>query len=224
MKILLSILTLSLLLSTKQKSHEKFNAEIIDWEVKNTSEYEGMYKFGTSEWESELVIIIDNNEYYGQIRTGAWKTVDDKLDWVYNFENLENVKIVGNKFYSNKTDGAFIKDEGNKALKLFNSWTEDGVEISSKRTIFSQWLNGEFVIASLKKQNLAELRKYTKSELQIMRNEIFARYFYKFKTGGEMDRHFSNQTWYKPQHNDVSKFLTEIEKYNIQLIQKVENE
>jgi len=60
--------------------------------------------------------------------------------------------------------------------------------------------------------------------LQIMRNEIFARYGYKFAVGGEMAKHFGEQAWYKPQFDDVTSKLTEIELINIALIQLLEKE
>lgn len=55
-----------------------------------------------------------------------------------------------------------------------------------------------------------------------MRNEIFARYGYKFKTGGKMDSYFQQQDWYKKQHDNVNDFLTGIEQQNIKLIQQIE--
>jgi len=60
--------------------------------------------------------------------------------------------------------------------------------------------------------------------LQIMRNEIFARYGHKFIAGGEMAKHFATQTWYKAQFDDVTAKLTEIERINIALIQILEKE
>jgi hypothetical protein len=57
-----------------------------------------------------------------------------------------------------------------------------------------------------------------------MRNEIFARYGYKFKSGGEMDKYFKSQDWYSGQHDNVNDFLTELEKENIKLIRQIENE
>jgi len=46
----------------------------------------------------------------------------------------------------------------------------------------------------------------------------------KFKKGGEMEKYFTKQNWYKPQHIDIIKFLTQIELANIELIKKVEKE
>ena len=55
-----------------------------------------------------------------------------------------------------------------------------------------------------------------------MRNEIFARYGHAFIPGGEMERYFNNQKWYKNKHIDATKLLTDIEKQNIKLIKKHE--
>lgn len=61
----------------------------------------------------------------------------------------------------------------------------------------------------------------SKEDLKIMRNEIFARHGYIFKTP-ELKNYFKNQSWYKPQYNNVDKDLTEIEKKNILLIKQYE--
>ncbi len=66
-----------------------------------------------------------------------------------------------------------------------------------------------------------ELRKYSKTDLKIMRNEIFAAHGYIFKTSA-MKEYFSSKKWYIPRFDNVDKKLTEIEKKNIDLIRKVE--
>jgi hypothetical protein len=38
-----------------------------------------------------------------------------------------------------------------------------------------------------------------------------------------MYNYFSKKEWYRGEHRDVSKYLTPVEKYNIQIIQKFEN-
>lgn len=57
--------------------------------------------------------------------------------------------------------------------------------------------------------------------LKIMRNEIFARHGYIFKTA-DMIQHFSNQSWYRPVNNDVNAYLSKIEKENINFIKRYE--
>ena len=67
------------------------------------------------------------------------------------------------------------------------------------------------------------LKKYSKSDLRIMRNEIFADYGYKFKSR-DLREHFAKQNWYVPRQLDVTDSLTEIEKRNIQTILKLEKD
>ena len=55
-----------------------------------------------------------------------------------------------------------------------------------------------------------------------MRNEIFARYYYDFIDGGEMETYFEKTDWYRPVYDIVDRYLTEIERYNIELIRRFE--
>jgi len=57
-------------------------------------------------------------------------------------------------------------------------------------------------------------------ELDWMRNEIYARHGYSF-ANKEIASQFSNQNWYMPCSTNVENKLTQIEKTNIQRIQKI---
>lgn len=59
-------------------------------------------------------------------------------------------------------------------------------------------------------------------ELKIMRNEIYARHGYIFKTP-EMKDYFSSQRWYSPRYENVDDQLTDVEKKNIALIKRYES-
>ena len=65
------------------------------------------------------------------------------------------------------------------------------------------------------------LRGKSPSELRIMRNEIFARYGYIFKSEDLRD-YFTSKKWYKPTSDNVNGLLTEIDKKNIELIAEFE--
>lgn len=67
-----------------------------------------------------------------------------------------------------------------------------------------------------------DLNKLSKQELQIIRNEIFARHGYIFRKGGKMDTFFRKQKWYQPKYKNVDHLLSEIEKRNIKNIRKFE--
>jgi hypothetical protein len=82
-------------------------------------------------------------------------------------------------------------------------------------------LNGLYPFASEELLNASELNSYTKQDLKIMRNEIYARHGYIFKTP-ELKTYFLKQSWYYGQHNDVTSKLSSIEKQNIELIKKYE--
>jgi len=59
-------------------------------------------------------------------------------------------------------------------------------------------------------------------ELKIMRNEIFARYGYIFKSP-EMRDYFKYEKWYVPTYDNVDNMLTDVEKKNIELIKRYES-
>lgn len=80
---------------------------------------------------------------------------------------------------------------------------------------------GKYPLASVRLLTPADLRGKTREDLLIMRNEIFARHFYRFQ-GEKMAAYFSSQNWYTPLHDDVSPKLTDLEKKNIELIRRFE--
>lgn len=61
----------------------------------------------------------------------------------------------------------------------------------------------------------------SKHDLKIMRNEIFARHGYIFKTS-EMKSYFSTQSWYYGRYDDVSSLLSDLEHKNVALIKSYE--
>ena len=180
--------------------------------------------------ESDFILILGLHNCYGQIKSGAWS--NDGSAWIWTYRNLSNIRIDGNKFYSDQTNGEFvIYDNGKKkikGLKIYNSWSgltkNDEYEIGIKSYSINDYFNGKYPQASKRILSIDELKKLTKLNLKIMRNEIFARYGYKFKPGGEMEKYFKSQTWYSGQHDNVNGFLTNLEKENIKLIQQIEKE
>jgi hypothetical protein len=67
----------------------------------------------------------------------------------------------------------------------------------------------------------SDMEGLTSWDLKVMRNEIFARYGYIFRTQ-EMIDHFSQQSWYAPRYDDVTRLLSSIEKKNIEFIKRYE--
>ncbi|MCV9387758.1 YARHG domain-containing protein [Reichenbachiella ulvae] len=65
------------------------------------------------------------------------------------------------------------------------------------------------------------LKGKAEEELRLMRNEIFARYGYIFKSE-KLTEYFSTKPWYSPKNSNVESKLTEVDKINIQRILKFE--
>lgn len=202
--------------------------KVSPWVVQSPEMYQYVYHFGDSEAESNLIIFFANGKVYAQISDGEW--TQDATTWKLNYENLSNVKIEGNKFYSSKTNGEFVVyDNGSEkvmGLKVLKPWTEyqdkKVYEIGTKSFEIKTYFSGKFPQASYKLLTKEELAKMSKEDLKIMRNEIYARYGYKFAAGGEMEKYFATQDWYAAQHEKVDAFMTTLETANIKLIQEAE--
>ena len=80
---------------------------------------------------------------------------------------------------------------------------------------------GDYPDARIRVLTASELSGYSKRELKLMRNEIFARHGYIFKTE-DMKKYFSSKQWYEPKYNDVNSMLTDIEQQNIGTIKQLE--
>jgi hypothetical protein len=71
------------------------------------------------------------------------------------------------------------------------------------------------------KLTLDQLCYLSKEELRILRNTIYAKYGLKFNSS-DLSEHFSKFSWYFGTKNNVENELSEIDKENIALIQKIE--
>lgn len=202
------------------------DTEIETVEQEKAIDFSGVYHFGVSEMETDLLILKAGSAYCAQIKSGDFN--NDATDYVWDYKNLSNVRVEGSKFYSNKTNGEFILTDGKiKGLEIYKSWSAiseaDGSEIGYWSYSINNYYAGNYKKASMAILSKDDLKGLSKSKLAIMRNEVFARYGYLFKINGEMDSYFKQQKWYKGQHKSVDHFLTEIEKHNIALIMKLEN-
>jgi hypothetical protein len=80
---------------------------------------------------------------------------------------------------------------------------------------------GEYPQASTRALKASEVENLTRVELQMMRQEIFARHGYCFNTK-EFRQRFENEDWYVPDTVDIRGRLTDLEKKNIALIKRYE--
>jgi hypothetical protein len=189
-----------------------------------------------SKGDVSLKKLTMDGEKYSTIRIYKYNDKGDKINETY--KDRGNSQEINYK-YDTKNNLIEIDDDENryiinyeyddfgnwiKEIKKVNDDTyvterkidyysdEDAVSINQQNS-----LPGKYQIASeriLSENDIANIDKY---ELKLMKNEIFARYGYIFKTP-EMKAYFESQNWYKPKYDDVTSYLTEIEKNNIALI------
>jgi len=112
----------------------------------------------------------------------------------------------------------YKKDNLNKTTDNNN---ETQITQDEKIDEYSSNVQGEYPEASLRLLYPEDLMNLSAFELKIMRNEIFARHGYIFKTP-EMKSYFLNQYWFEGRYNNVDNQLTKIEKENILLIKSYE--
>jgi len=204
-------------------------------DIPHLKEFQGAYHFGESEGEYTLTLLYRNrklyaNNFYNEWdnQKNTWRTINDDLPCYY-----ENGKIyIKNSSYELYTcikETLMTLNEGTNGLVSEFYSIEGGkihhyTQFSEGRPII---LYGNYPETSKTKLTIEILKSYTKKDLKIMRNEIFARYGHVFKKGGVMDTHFSLQDWYATKHflpKDTNSTipLSNIEKHNVTLIQALE--
>lgn len=208
-------------------------SDLSPWIPKFEIEYQGVYHFGESESESDLIIFFTGKFLIGQIKYGYWE--ENTGIWKTNFKTLTNLTIdQKGKFKSDEHSGQFIKyktENGEllSGLRIDNPWTSwiknSEFEIGTQSEFnHSTFFAGKYPETSTRELNPSRLRNLKSKDLRIMRNEIFARYGYQFKKEGKMEKYFKAQKWYREEHQNIGPFLTKIELYNIDLIKKIEKE
>lgn len=230
MRALLFVLTMLCLipLYAQEIAGEEINSDsVVAWQADMFS-YGGVYHFGFSEAESDLLIIVDGKDAYAQLR--QWEFSDDGQSWVQTYQNFTDVRINKNRFRSAEANGEFVScvygEERLLGLRIDKPWsplmTDASEEIGLKQNVKESLFEGKFSEASTQALSEEAIRLLSPEDIRIMRNEIFARYGYIFRQGGSMETYFKAQSWYKPVYKDVNPFLTDLEKKNIDLIRKVE--
>lgn len=176
--------------------------KIFEFSVKEPGDdkYDGTFKFRiedgllTGKWEAFKNINIKKREY-----------TLEKKEFKYN----PNIMLEYSQRYIdwNKYNSSNISSEelGDWIQKEFATATDQIHEINASRKL-------------LTKEQVENLKK---GDLTIIRNCIYARHGYSFKSR-PLRVFFDAQDWYIPVHSDIRSEFTEIEKENIKLLLKYE--
>lgn len=128
-----------------------------------------------------------------------------------------------------------IRDYLNKGAEIEGTTTESSsidnlkaaVVLESNEPKVENVQNKEIIhhskIQEVNTYNEEVLYDMTIAQLQLTRNEVYARKGYIFKKGGAMESYFSKQSWYTPKLENVDDLLSQEEKDFIKLIQNIES-
>ncbi|NOU62009.1 YARHG domain-containing protein [Marinifilum caeruleilacunae] len=192
------------------------------------------------ELNSSLEELIIQNKVNYEL---SGKYVDDELKHygfypnkqsAYGFDSTEIYKFeyefdIPANYITFESGQTYYYEQTEKGLDIYGAscnendyWTK-GDKIKSLRrveyfhTTNNKNLFGNYPFASTTILLPSILEKFSKVELRIMRNEIFARHAYIFKSN-KMKSHFTSQDWYQGKAENVNSKLSDLEKLNIKLI------
>lgn len=125
----------------------------------------------------------------------------------------------------------YAADEGVEPIfkiSIINSNATGETSFNEKPTAVIRQINAgpveeEFLLPESNSRVLEEeeLLGMTKAELRIARNEIYARYGWRFESE-ELADHFEGKAWYVPGENVDDAILSDVERANIKLITEME--
>lgn len=136
---------------------------------------------------------------------------DYKFEYEYDFP-IEVLTFNNESFYYESSAGGLIIYKAQK--DEYGDWEKSDKLMTLTKTecinhTNNQDLKGKYPFVSTEIMINNILGNFDNKELRIMRNEIFARYGYKFKTA-EMKAYFESQEWYSGLYDDVNDKLTDL--------------
>ena len=165
-----------------------------------------------------------------------------KRDELINFSKDE-LGYLRNEFYARK--GYIFKTAKMKNYFSKNDWyigTQNSLEglLSDnelKNIFFIKAMEAEIILEKNSKNNFSniwekgvnnklrniDLNNLNSHELYYLRNEFYARHGYIF-VSERLNKYFSAQPWYSGKSKNVNNKITNIEKYNIELIRNLEKQ
>lgn len=172
-----------------------------------------------------LVTFAVNEQKVHGLR-GGWK--EYVIDAPRNFP-LNNIRLDETTTYEvNHEDDGLMLTEYYTGEEDFEEWKQTGNTIKLYHVLPNRMQGtagktSRFDFASKEVLYSSILGGFTKKELRLMRNEIYARHGYRFSSP-DMNEYFSQCPWYSPRgdNNAATAELTEVEKINVQLIKKME--
>ncbi|WKZ59244.1 MAG: YARHG domain-containing protein [Cyclobacteriaceae bacterium] len=151
-------------------------------------------------------LLSNSLDYAGPCNEYSYKSISNTLFEVTNRKEY--------KYFSVTDNGSIEELTTNRQFGFTKFVKIDESYFSTCDAEFVDWENYDW---SSQKPNMVITKNLSKDQLDIMRNEIFAEYGFKFKTE-KWKTYFEDKSWYTPANDNVDHLLTEIDRHNIQFI------
>ena len=217
--------------------------KIGNYELLILSDSNGKIKSILQKYSGRFREIVINNKINHQL-SGKYRRIGSSEVVSFSVNESKVSGLEGGTSYDFETEYDFPLDvislesasywyeKGKRTLDLFEANKDEYDEFKRgeqvmKLTLLENYqlvntdLEGDYTFASTIPLVDDILFHYNLEELRLIRNEIFARYGYRFKRE-DLETFFKSKDWYKPISDDVTDKLTELEKLNVQLILNVE--
>lgn len=180
--------------------------------------------FGTNRINIALTTIKGNEISGHSVCAGNYRPIKGTIKLNKANPHEVTMKEPGDNIY----DGEFVfrLDLNNMLLSgTWNPFKREGTSskeysLTKKQFEYDPSV-GDYPETSQRLLTEADVENHTPEELEIMRNEIYARHGYSFKNK-KMRHHFESQDWYIPVGVDIREQLTKDEVENIALIYRYE--
>ena len=194
----------------KKDLHEQY--------FKSKTKFELSGKYADRKTDREVIFYPDVPEVKGLTAARERYEIQTSYDYPVDVFKLGN----GKTYYYDKTDSGLEIYTAKPEPGDDDKWIRGSLLLSLRKV---EWfslcskpeLKGRYAFASTDILTYDMLRCFTANERRIMRNEIYARYGYVFKAA-DLDAYFRAQSWYVPNSEAGENNLTELEKFNIQLL------
>jgi hypothetical protein len=183
--------------------------------------YFGMSGITAFEWYSrEQMANLLRNHPLNVMKKLSEQEINEMLDMVYS---TETVPIIGGNRFKFFMEHTYIRGNATSQPQQQN---QAPVAIAPVQPAPAPIANEDYVLPYSSTRELTDndLRRLTKNELRLARNEIYARYGRVFRDQS-LQKYFDSKSWYKnlpklPLGTDPT--LTKLERSNIELIQVYE--
>lgn len=169
--------------------------------------YTGSYSYSAGGLYFVSYIIGTGSTWQGSIKDGRV---------VFNHSNLATNYFINDTFpgYTN-IKPAYYQDS---VVYAFTKYRPKESEVLIVE-FYPYWANSNIY----EFKEYLEKNNYTKKELRLMRNEIFARRGYVFNDKS-LNKYFTSKKWYKPNNNFKASMLNEYEQNMINYLSQLEKE